>query len=65
MASPPSVVNIYVEKLRGAGKQVETYMPENGPHGFYFGQPDIPEWKESTRRAVEFLRKCFAAKPGP
>jgi dipeptidyl aminopeptidase/acylaminoacyl peptidase len=65
MASPPSVVNIYVERLRASGKQVETYMPENGPHGFYFGRPDIPEWKESTRRAVEFFRKCFAAKPSP
>jgi dipeptidyl aminopeptidase/acylaminoacyl peptidase len=63
-ASPPSVVNVYVAKLRASGKQVETYMPENGPHGFYFGRPDIPEWKESTRRAVEFFQKCFAEKPG-
>jgi dipeptidyl aminopeptidase/acylaminoacyl peptidase len=58
-SSPTSVVNIYVAKLRNAGKEVETYLPENGPHGFYFGHPDIPEWKESTRRAVEFFRKCF------
>jgi dipeptidyl aminopeptidase/acylaminoacyl peptidase len=64
MASPTSVVNIYVARLRAAGKQVETYMPENGPHGFYFGHPDIPEWRESTRRAVEFFKKCFGEKPG-
>ena len=62
-ASPPSVVNLYVARLRAAGKQVETYMPENGPHGFYFGHPDIPEWKESTRRAVEFFQKCFGEEP--
>lgn len=60
-ASPPSVVRIYVDKLRASGKTVETYMPANGPHGFYFGNPvEIPEWAESTRRAVEFFRKCFA-----
>lgn len=59
--SPVSVINTYVGKLKAAGKQVETYMPDNGPHGFYFGRPDIPEWKEATRREVEFFRKCFAA----
>jgi acetyl esterase/lipase len=65
MASPTSVVNIYVARVRATGKPVETYMPENGPHGFYFGRPDIPEWKEATRRAVEFFKKCFDTKPGP
>ena len=60
LASPTSVVNVYVARLRAAGKQVETYMPENGPHGFYFGRPDIPEWKESTRRAVEFFQSAIA-----
>lgn len=64
-SSPPSVVRIYVARLRSAGKAVETYMPENGPHGFYFGRPEIPEWAESTRRAVEFFRKCFGEKVGP
>lgn len=64
-SSPPSVVRIYVAKLRSAGKAVETYMPENGPHGFYFGHPEIPEWKESTRRAVEFFRKCFTEPAAP
>jgi dipeptidyl aminopeptidase/acylaminoacyl peptidase len=63
-ASPTSVVDLYVARLRAAGKQVETYMPENGPHGFYFGRPDIPEWKESARRAVAFFQKCFGEKPG-
>ena len=58
-SSPTSVVNVYVDRLRTAGKEVETYLPENGPHGFYFGHPDIPEWKESSRRAVAFFRKCF------
>jgi endo-1,4-beta-xylanase len=38
---------------------VETYLPDNGPHGFYFRRPEIPEWKESTRRAVEFFRRRF------
>jgi dipeptidyl aminopeptidase/acylaminoacyl peptidase len=61
--SPPSVIATYVAKLRAAGKTAETYLPDNGPHGFYFGRPDIPEWKESTRRAVEFFRRRFA--PGP
>ena len=57
--SPPSIIEIYVNKLRAAGKRVETYLPDNGPHGFYFGRPDIPEWKEAARRSVEFLRQCF------
>lgn len=61
--SPVSVINTYVRGLQAAGKQVETYMPDNGPHGFYFGRPDIPEWKESTTRAVAFFKKCFAAAP--
>lgn len=63
-ASPTSVVTLYVDRLRAAGKSVETYMPDNGPHGFYFGRPDIPEWKESSRRATAFFRKCFGEKAG-
>ncbi len=58
--SPPSIIEIYVKALRAAGKQVETYLPENGPHGFYFGRPNIPEWREATQRAVAFFAKCFA-----
>jgi endo-1,4-beta-xylanase len=58
--SPTSVIDAYVTRLRAAGKQVETYLPENGPHGFYFGHPDIPESKEAARLAVGFFRKRFA-----
>jgi enterochelin esterase-like enzyme/acetyl esterase/lipase len=57
--SPVSIIDAYVKKLRAAGKQVETYLPENGPHGFYFGHPDIPESKEAARRAVEFFKQRF------
>ena len=57
--SPVSIIDLYVKKLRAAGKQVETYLPDNGPHGFYFGRPDIPEWKEFMRRAVGFFRQRF------
>jgi acetyl esterase/lipase len=63
--SPVSIIDVYVKKLRAAGKQVETYLPDNGPHGFYFGRPDIPEWKESTRRAVAFFRERFGQESGP
>lgn len=58
--SPVSVINTYVGRLQAAGKQAETYMPDNGPHGFYFGRPDIPESKEASNRAMAFFKKCFA-----
>ncbi|MFB3828211.1 MAG: alpha/beta hydrolase-fold protein [Bryobacteraceae bacterium] len=58
--SPPSIIEVYVRKLRAAGKQVETYQPDHGPHGFYTGRPDIPEWKESARRTVAFFRARFS-----
>jgi acetyl esterase/lipase len=58
--SPVSIIDLYVAKLRAAGKQVETYLPDNGPHGFYWGHPDIPETKEAARRAVAFFQKQFA-----
>ena len=61
--SPPSIIDIYVKALRAAGKQVETYMPENGPHGFYFGRPNIPEWQEATKRELAFFEKVFAKQP--
>jgi dipeptidyl aminopeptidase/acylaminoacyl peptidase len=58
--APLLVMDSYVEKLRAAGKQAETYHPDNGPHGFYFAVPKpIPETAESTRRAVEFIKKNF------
>jgi dipeptidyl aminopeptidase/acylaminoacyl peptidase len=56
-ASPASVVLVYVEALRAAGKRAEPYLPDNGPHGFYFGHPDIPETKEAARRAAGFFRE--------
>ena len=57
--SPVSIIDIYVAKLRAAGKPVETYLPDNGPHGFYWGHPDIPETKEAARRVVAFFQKQF------
>jgi len=63
--SPVSIIDVYVKKLRAAGKQVETYLPENGPHGFYFGRPDIPESKEAARLAVAFFEQRFGQKASP
>lgn len=54
--SPVSIVELYMKKLKDAGKKVDAYLPEHGHHGFYFGRPDVPEYKESTRRAVEFFK---------
>jgi enterochelin esterase-like enzyme/dienelactone hydrolase len=62
--SPVSIIDVYVRKLRAAGKQVETYLPQNGPHGFYFGRPDIPETKEAARLAVAFFQQGFAQRAG-
>ncbi len=63
-SSPVSVIDAYVSKLRAASKRVETYLPDNGPHGFYFGHPDIPESKEAARRAVAFFQQCFSPDTG-
>ncbi len=57
--SPPSVIEAYVKALRAAGKRVETYQPDHGPHGFFFGNPPIPETAEAARLAVAFFKKCF------
>ena len=62
--SPTSVIDTYVEKLRAAGKRVETYLPDNGPHGFYVGRPEIPETKEAARRAVAFFQQQFGEQKG-
>jgi acetyl esterase/lipase len=60
-SSPPSVMEVWAEKLRAAGKDVETYMPDDAPHGFYFGIPKPrPETDEACRRAVAFVRRHFA-----
>ncbi len=58
-SSPPSVMETYAKKLKDAGKEVELYLPDNGPHGFYFGKPAIPETDEAAKRAVAFIRKHF------
>ena len=61
-SSPPTVMDVWAQKLRAAGKEVETYMPEHAPHGFYFGSPKVldPETGEAARRAVAFVRKHCA-----
>lgn len=62
--APLPVMEAYVNNLRAAGKQAETYHPDNGPHGFYWGIPRaIPETAESTRRAVAFIKQHFAKAP--
>ena len=59
-SAPLAVMDAYVDQLRAAGKQADTYHPDNGPHGFYVGLPrPIPETAESTRRAVAFLKMHF------
>ena len=58
--APLPVMELYADKLRAAGKETETYHPDNGPHGFYVAVPRaIPETAESTRRAVAFIKKHF------
>jgi dipeptidyl aminopeptidase/acylaminoacyl peptidase len=60
--APIAAMGVYEEKLRAAGKEIEVYHPDNGPHGFYVGLPKpIPETAEATRVTVEFLRKRFEA----
>jgi dipeptidyl aminopeptidase/acylaminoacyl peptidase len=62
--APYQVMDLYMDKVRAAGHETETYHPDNGPHGFYFGIPKtIPETAESTHRAVAFIKKHFAAVP--
>lgn len=52
---PQWMVNEYVEKLRAAGKTVETYLPKAGNHGFNNGAS--PEGKEAQQRTFAFLKK--------
>jgi enterochelin esterase-like enzyme/dienelactone hydrolase len=61
--SPPSIIERYVQKLRAAGKRVETYLPETGGHGFYVGRSQEREYREATQRSVAFFRECFQAGP--
>jgi hypothetical protein len=56
----PGCLNVYVQKLREAGKQVEAYEPDHGPHGVYYGRRgDTPEYHEVTRRDVAFFQDRF------
>ena len=60
-SSPVSVMEAYAGKLRALGKEVDTYFPENAPHGFYFASPKPlhPQTDEAASRAVAFIRKHF------
>ncbi len=60
-SSPLSAIQAYADKLRASGKEVATYFPENGLHGFYFGHPSAtPETEQAARHAVDFIRKNFS-----
>ena len=69
-SAPIAVSQAYVEKLKAAGKEIETYFPDDGPHG-YFGFPDnrgsgkppniMSSAREAARRRVTFIRKHFTA----
>jgi dipeptidyl aminopeptidase/acylaminoacyl peptidase len=60
--APLPVMEAYVKAMKAAGHEADEYHPDNGPHGFYFGIPQtIPETTESTRRAIEFIKRQFAA----
>jgi dipeptidyl aminopeptidase/acylaminoacyl peptidase len=62
-SSPVVVMETYRDRLRAAGKTVETYFPDNAPHGFYFGVSHPPrpeETAEAAKRATAFIRKHFA-----
>ncbi len=62
--SPVSIMELYVKKLRAADKQVETYFPDKGGHGFYVGRQEGPEYKEATRRSIAFLTQRFKGGAG-
>jgi dipeptidyl aminopeptidase/acylaminoacyl peptidase len=60
--APIAVMDIFTEKLKSLGKEVETFHPDNGPHGFYVGLPKvIPETAEAAKVAVAFIKKHFDA----
>ena len=56
--SPPSIIDIYVKKLRAAGKQVDTLCSGQHAARFLFRPSRGPEYLESTRRAG-FLKQQF------
>ena len=58
--SPPSIIEVYVKKLREAGKHVDTYEPDDGRHGFYYGRwgdapngtkPRAGPWRSSNNNS--------------
>jgi dipeptidyl aminopeptidase/acylaminoacyl peptidase len=60
--APLPVMDLYMDKVRAGGKEAETWHPDNGPHGFYFGLPKtIPETADATRHAIAFIKKQFEA----
>jgi dipeptidyl aminopeptidase/acylaminoacyl peptidase len=61
-SSPVAVMETYRDKLRAAGKIVETFFPDDAPHGFYFGNPKHlhPQTDDAITRAVEFIKASFA-----
>ena len=52
---PQWMVRECAAKMRAAGKEVETYLPESGDHGFYGGPS--PEGKEAQERTFAFFKK--------
>jgi len=60
-SSPVVVMEVYRDKLQAAGKTVDTYFPDNAPHGFYFGNPKPlhPQTDEAISRAVDFIHQSF------
>ncbi len=55
---PHWMVSEYVDRLRAAGKTVETYLPATGNHGFNNGTS--PEAHEAEARTLAFLKKYLA-----
>jgi acetyl esterase/lipase len=55
-------MEVYRDKLKAAGKTVDTYFPDNAPHGFYFGNPKPlhPQTDEAISHAVDFIHRSFA-----
>ncbi len=57
--SPIPVVEAYVKKMLAAGKDIQTFFPDNGPHGFYMGNRDLPAAKEAGQLVMAFFKKRF------
>jgi dipeptidyl aminopeptidase/acylaminoacyl peptidase len=58
--APLPVMEAYERAMRDSGQTADAYHPANGPHGFYFGLPQvIPETAESTRQTVAFIKRHF------